>query len=211
MSRAGVDATTRRRPLLTAAACLLLATGLLLGFLALTRPGTPEPAAAWQPPPAVVEPVVSAPTLASRPVAGVPVRLVVPPLDVDTAVEPIAAAGAVLTPPGDPRRVGWWRDGARPGDGLGSILVTGHTVHTGGGAFDHLGRLRPGDRVDVGTAHGWRHYRVTQTLFLTTGQLAARSAALFAQDGPERLVLVTCAAWDGAEYAGSTVVLADPV
>jgi hypothetical protein len=41
--------------------------------------------------------------------------------------------------------------------------------------------------------------------------LASQSEALFAQEGPSRLVLVTCAGWDGAQYHGNTVVIARPL
>ena len=52
----------------------------------------------------------------------------------------------VLVPPADPQRVGWWGEGAAPGE-RGRALVAGHTVHTGGGALDDLETLEPGDRV----------------------------------------------------------------
>ena len=58
----------------------------------------------------------------------------------------------VLTPPSDPQELGWWADGARPGDPRGSALVTGHTVSTGGGALDDLEDLDEGDRILVHSA-----------------------------------------------------------
>ncbi|HEU4512288.1 MAG TPA: class F sortase, partial [Nocardioidaceae bacterium] len=69
---------------------------------------------------------------------GVPRRVVVPRLGVDAPVVGIDAPGGVLLPPDDPQVLGWWRSGAKPGARYGSALVTGHTVSSGGGAFDDL-------------------------------------------------------------------------
>ena len=139
-----------------------------------------------------------------------PVRLVAERLRVDALVAPIESADGVLVPPSDPQQVGWWRSGARPGDRSGRILLTGHTVHTGGGAFDDLELLRRGDRLRLRTTDGWLAYRVLRTEFLTVAELARRSSRLFRPGGPERLVLVTCEGWDGSGYDGNTVVVAAP-
>lgn len=132
-------------------------------------------------------------------------------LGIDAPVVPVRADGGVLLPPDDPQQLGWWSDGRKPGAGNGRVLITGHTVSTGGGAFDHLDRLRRGDVVDVRTRSGERDYRVSSVTYLTLDQFAARSQRLLRHDGPERLVLVTCDDWDGTTYRGSTVVTATPV
>ncbi len=132
-------------------------------------------------------------------------------LRVDVPVTPIAASAGVLLPPGDPQQLGWWNGGAEPGSGRGRVLITGHTVQAGGGAFDDLARLRIGDVVDVRTATGTRHYAVTLIQYLTIEDFARRAPELLRATGPERLVLVTCDGWDGESYEGSTVVIAEPV
>jgi LPXTG-site transpeptidase (sortase) family protein len=88
--------------------------------------------------------------------------------------------------------------------------VTGHTVHTGGGAFDDLETLSPGDRVAVRSAAGVRAYRVGTVEVLSRDELARRSADVFGRTGPARLVLITCEDWDGTGYRSNVVVTAQP-
>jgi LPXTG-site transpeptidase (sortase) family protein len=139
------------------------------------------------------------------------VRLVVPRLHVDAPVVPIGAPGRVLVPPGDPQVLGWWDGGAVPGAAHGGALVTGHTVHTGGGAFDDLETLRPGDPVRVRTARGTIRYAVTGVTVYRKASLARDAAKVFRQRGPGRLVLITCEDWNGTTYLSNAVVFADPV
>jgi LPXTG-site transpeptidase (sortase) family protein len=168
-------------------------------------------------PPYVVEPVtrIRAAGQSQRPDrsphAGVPVRIVVPRLHVDAPVVPISAAGRMLVPPGDPQTLGWWDGGAVPGAAHGGALITGHTVHTGGGAFDDLEALRPGDRVRVRTAVGRVRYVVTGVTVYRKISLARDAERVFRQSGPGRLVLVTCEDWNGSVYLSNAVVFADPL
>jgi LPXTG-site transpeptidase (sortase) family protein len=168
-------------------------------------------------PPYLVEPRVelraaAAPPRHERlPHAGRPVRLVVPRLHVDAPVVPIGAPGRVLVPPGDPQVLGWWDGGAVPGAAHGGALVTGHTVHTGGGALDDLETLRPGDPVRVRTARGTIRYAVTGVTVYRKASLARDAAKVFRQRGPGRLVLITCEDWNGTTYLSNAVVFADPV
>lgn len=142
---------------------------------------------------------------------GAPERLQVPALGIDAPVVPIGAPGGVLTPPSDPQVLGWWADGARPGARRGSALVTGHTVHAGGGAMDDLERLGAGDRVWMRTDRGRIGYEVRTVVVLGKGQLAERAANVFDQDVGGRLVLITCEDWNGVEYLSNVVVTASPV
>lgn len=141
---------------------------------------------------------------------GAPVRLGIPALDVDVPVDSILAPGGVLTPPSDPQTLGWWADGARPGDPRGSALVTGHTVSTGGGALDDLETLDPGDGIRVRSANTSTSYAVETVEIYAKGDLAERAEALFDQSVPGRLVVVTCEDWDGDEYLSNVVVTAAP-
>lgn len=143
--------------------------------------------------------------------AGRPVRLTVPALGVQSAVVPISGNSGELLPPSDPRVLGWWQEGAQAGAAHGATVITGHTVHTGGGSFDHLDTLRPGDAVDVRTGAGSIHYVVRRVRVLATAALAREAARIFAPDGRGRLVLVTCDDWNGSEYLSNAVVVATPV
>ena len=166
------------------------------------------------------QPIVPATTFAAAPRPdpppaeplpdGRPLRVGVPELGIDAPVVPITAPGGVLTPPDDPQVLGWWSAGAQPGARRGSALITGHTVHTGGGALDHLEQLRTGDRVWVTTDAGRIEYAVTGVDVLGKGELAQRAPAIFDQSVQGRLVLVTCEDWNGVEYLSNVVVTAAP-
>jgi LPXTG-site transpeptidase (sortase) family protein len=143
--------------------------------------------------------------------AGVPQWIQVPRLQVSSPVVPISMAGGGLVPPSNPSTIGWWEEGSQPGAARGAAVLTGHTVHTGGGAFDHLSALLPGDTVRVRTAAGELRYRVVSVTDYRTHALAAHALELFQRTGPGRLVLVTCSQWTGTEYLANTVVQAVPV
>jgi LPXTG-site transpeptidase (sortase) family protein len=115
-----------------------------------------------------------------------------------------------LIPPSDPQQLGWWSDGAKTGAKQGSALITGHTVHTGGGALDNLERLRPGDRVTVRTGRGAIAYDVRTVQVYRKGSVARHAERLFSQEVAGRLVLVTCEDWDGTRYLSNVVVVARP-
>jgi sortase (surface protein transpeptidase) len=115
----------------------------------------------------------------------------------------------------DPHVLGWWRAGARPGAGAGTIVVDGHvdSWRRGFGALFRLRELRPGDAVRVRDAAGrWHSYRVMARRQYSKEQLPSRQ--VFAQQGRERLVLITCGgSFDRAtrQYADNVVVYALPV
>jgi LPXTG-site transpeptidase (sortase) family protein len=141
---------------------------------------------------------------------GVPRRVVIERLRMDAPVVPISTVGNALTPPSDPQQLGWWSAGARTGARQGSALVTGHTVHTGGGAMDDLERLRTGDRVTVYTSRGIIPYDVRSVNVFGKGSIARHAQRLFSQEVRGRLVLVTCEDWDGTRYLSNVVVVAKP-
>jgi LPXTG-site transpeptidase (sortase) family protein len=142
---------------------------------------------------------------------GVPRRVVIERLGVHAPVLPISTVGDVLIPPSDPQQLGWWSAGARAGARWGSALVTGHTVHTGGGALDNLERLRPGDRIRVRTVRGTIAYDVRTVRTFRKGSVARHARRLFSQEVVGRLVLITCEDWDGIRYLSNVVVVARPV
>lgn len=201
-----------------AASALLFAAGLLVVWAgsnvptdapAQTRPG---PAASLAVIPVPTEVPTSAPGATTGPRSGErPESVVVPALGADAAVTAIQLEGSALTPPADPQVVGWWSQGARPGASTGSAVFTGHTVLAGGGAFDDLEELVPGDEVVVRTAAGPLAYEVVSVRVLGRDELARRSAVIFDQSGPARLVVITCEDWDGTSYLSNVVVTARPV
>lgn len=200
------------------AVALMLIGSAVSGFRARERVAVPD-AARVVAAPYLVEPEVriqavaatEAPRPARSPEAGRPTRLVVPRLRVDAPVYPIGTSGGVLTPPSNPQTLGWWQGGAVPGAAHGGSLITGHTVHTGGGAFDDLETLHAGDDVRVRTDRGVIRYAVTGVTIYRKASLAHDAAKIFRQSGPGRLVLITCEDWNGSIYLSNAVVFADPV
>lgn len=158
-----------------------------------------------------VESTSTEPAPRPAPAPGIPRRLVVPRLGVDASVVPISAPGGVLLPPSDPQTLGWWRDGARPGAARGGALITGHTVSTGGGAFDDLETLRRGDEVRVRTSDRVLRYEVTGMRIYRKARIARDAEQLFSQTVPGRLVLITCEDWNGSYYESNAVIFADRV
>lgn len=114
----------------------------------------------------------------------------------------LSLTGSALVPPSDPRVVGWW--GRRAGARQGTTLLVGHTVHDGGGALDDLEDVPLGTTIKVG-----RHrYTVTSNKVISKATLAAQAERLFNQQGPHRLVIVTCEGYDPVTgHYDSNVVL----
>jgi LPXTG-site transpeptidase (sortase) family protein len=125
-------------------------------------------------------------------------------------VVPIKSQDRVLDPPKNPDLVGWWSEGAAPGDDIGSAVVVGHTVSTGGGVFDDVDTLGPGDTVEVDNGDGTLNYRIDSVEVLPKGELARQAETLFDQSVDGRLVLVTCEDWDGEVYHSNVVAVALP-
>ncbi|ROR91508.1 class F sortase [Nocardioides aurantiacus] len=142
-----------------------------------------------------------------------PTRLVVPALGVRAPITPIEVSpSGVLDPPEDVDVVGWWKRSVRPGATRGQTVLTGHTVHTGGGVLDKLGKLRPGQVVRVVTPRGAMVYRTTRVETLSKAELAERSTSLFGQDRQRtRLVLITCTDWNGSDFESNIVAFARPL
>ncbi len=164
--------------------------------------------------PFVVEPEVSIEAAAEpepqpAPATGRPTRLLVPRLGVDAPVIDIGVVDGVLLPPSDPQTLGWWSAGAEPGALRGGALITGHTVHTGGGAFDDLETLEVGDRVQVRTGKGTIGYAVSGVTIYRKASLARDAARVFSQTVPGRLVLITCEDWNGSGYDSNAIVFAE--
>lgn len=144
-----------------------------------------------------------------RDAPGTPRRIQIPALSVSARVVGIQLEGRTLVPPSNPRVIGWWADGARPGAARGSALLTGHAVRRGTGAFDELGALSRGSTVVVGTDSSRLTYRVTSVTTYRKRALARSAARVFDQSIPGRLVLVTCEDWNGSVYLSNVVVIAE--
>ncbi|HEY7489429.1 MAG TPA: class F sortase [Streptosporangiaceae bacterium] len=130
---------------------VLLAAGLMAMGLGLRGPAGPPQPPAWAATTRAVDhggPVLtrSAPLLVTVPAIGVRAPLERLGLERD---------GSVQVPPADrPGQAGWYGGGPSPGE-RGAAVILGHVDSANGPAvFYDLGRLRPGDRVEVDRADG---------------------------------------------------------
>jgi hypothetical protein len=136
------------------------------------------------------------------------------PGDRTATVVPVTATQGALAVPDDPSVLGWWSTGARPGSGVGSVVVDGHvdSARDGLGVFAALRALTVGQRVEVVDQAGRRwSYRVTGRRSYPKTALA--DSDVFDQSVSERLVLVTCGGvFDRVtrHYADNVVVYARP-
>lgn len=155
----------------------------------------------------------AAPSAPWLPSPGDPVGLEIPKIKLASRIVPIEMGkDQVLHPPQDTDRTGWWRRSARPGSTRGQILLTGHTVHSGGGVMNRLGDLEAGDTVRIRTRKELTTYRVIQISTWTREQVADTANELFGQNvNHRRLVLVTCTDWVDGEYTRNIVAFAEPI
>ncbi|HET7736799.1 MAG TPA: class F sortase [Nocardioidaceae bacterium] len=175
-----------------------------------TTSTAPENTPSTPPPSAQQEPTTSFTGPSASPARGVPRLLTVPHLGIQSTVRRIATSGGVLTPPEDAREVGWDVASAAVGSAYGSSIITGHTVHTGGGALDELDDLDVGDKVMVTTDKGRIRYVVSSVSEFTKQEMVKAIPRLYSGDVPGRLVLITCTDWNGVDYDANTVVFARP-
>jgi hypothetical protein len=100
-----------------------------------------------------------------------------------------------LDVPLDPKTVGWWSPGARPGAKKGTAILAGHINYAGvEGALANIGSLNPGDDVFVWGLNKGKEQRLH---FVITGVRTYDKEGLpykeiFNQNIAGRLILVTC-------------------
>ncbi|MGW1230284.1 class F sortase [Streptomyces sp. NPDC002530] len=126
------------------------------------KPPAPPAAAAPASSPAAAVPRQASPSPSPTPAApalsrSVPTRLRIPAIAVDAPFTPlsIGPSGRLdAPPPNDKNLVGWFKDGATPGE-RGASIVAGHVdTTTGPAVFLQLRFLRPGSTLDITRADG---------------------------------------------------------
>lgn len=138
----------------------------------------------------------------------------IPSIRIDAQVDPVrVGADGVLGIPEQPTVLGWWTGGAMPGAGRGTVVVDGHldSRRYGTGPLVRLGQLQPGDRAVLSAGKQRREYAVSALRVYRKTTLPY--AQIFAQDVPERLVLVTCGGSysRGQGWDSNVVVYLEPV
>jgi LPXTG-site transpeptidase (sortase) family protein len=192
---------------------LLTAAGVACLGWGLTRDAQARPTQLLAAAPAPIPTTGIADSAARRPRADageVPVRVSIPAIGLQAPVTAVMPVATVLSPPSESWIVGWWAGGASPGSAKGAVLLAGHTVAEGGGAFEGLGRLVEGARVTVATGTGVTQYAVSRVRVVSRAGFAGWAPRLTSSAGVARLVLVTCSGWDGTRFRSNTVVVARP-
>ena len=161
-------------------------------------------------------PVIDATLGATVVVTPPPVRLVVPDVGIDMAVDPVGVRDdGEMEIPEDADRAGWYQFGPAPADPAGATVVAAHvdSVQTGIGQFARLRDVPVGATVTVTSADGTPHdYRV-----VAVEKIAKDGAPVdqwFDRSGAPRLVLVTCGGTfrrDIGHYTDNVVVTAEPI
>lgn len=134
----------------------------------------------------------------------VPTRLAVPAIKVNAPVEERGTVrstnpftGQVVDGFGVPASMSttaWWSDGPKPGSGQMAVILGHEQVGGGYGVFNDLGRLRPGDEVDLFDAGGavLRLHVLAAPLTGLDKSTSALSDALNGHPAGADVALVTC-------------------
>lgn len=155
------------------------------------------------------EPPAKGPDRRSR-----PNRFQAPAAGIDLSVVPVGVAdNGLMVLPETISQVGWYEFGARPADRAGSTVLAGHvdTIREGLGPLARLRDLEPGSELIVSAQQADpRRYRVASVRRISKARV--RLPELFARDGAERLVVITCGGpFDRRTgYRDNVVVVAEP-
>lgn len=158
---------------------------------------------------AATAPPVAEPTASEF--AGEPRKIVAPAIGLDADVLPIRVVDGALTPPRDAAKLGWDEGTSIAGAAEGTSVVAGHTLSGKAGALADLGSFVAGDRIAVLTGKGQIDYVVRSVDTYRKAAIGEVIPELYAADGPNLLVLITCSDWTGTRHLDNTVVVAEPV
>ncbi|MDD5731380.1 MAG: class F sortase [Patescibacteria group bacterium] len=144
---------------------------------------------------------------------GVPVRIKIPSINVDAAVERVGLKNdGSMDVPKDPMNTGWYEPGPRPGE-LGSAVMDGHVDWWYGATavFAGLKEVKPGYVIIVEDDTGKTIPFIIREI-RTYGATDNATDIFISNDGKPHLNLITCAgAWDiyTNQYSNRLVVFAD--
>lgn len=133
-----------------------------------------------------------------------PTRITIPRLKATAPIVKVATEPTgELEIPENPKVVGWWSPGARPGATKGTSVIAGHINFKGvQGTLGKIGKLRDGDTVDVYGKYNASDKKVTfkVTAVRTYHKKSLPYREIFDQSVPGRIALVTC----GGPFDAST-------
>jgi len=129
--------------------------------------------------------------------ADLPARLVMPAIQLDSAIEPMALVetGGVYEWIAPDKAVGWHDTSALPGQ-VGNLVLSGHNASLGGQIFRNLYRAKVGDRFTIRTGQRAFIYEIAERHVLrelfTSRATRQANAAWIGEFPDERVTLVTC-------------------
>lgn len=146
---------------------------------------------------------------------GVPVRITIPSIALDAAIEEVAlASDGSMDVPKHPLDTGWYALGPRPG-AVGSATIDGHVSWLNGATavFANLNKVQPGDVISVEDDKGRIiSFMVRQSRMYDA---AADATSVFSSnDGKAHLNIITCdGVWDThtKQYSKRLVVFSERV
>jgi len=138
-----------------------------------------------------------------------PVSLTVPAIKVAAPVAPVGQArdGSIAVPPLERHNeTGWYDRGPTPGE-PGPAVIVGHVdTKSGPSVFYDLGKLKPGDLIEVARAdRSVVVFKVDTVEHFPKDRLPAER--IYGHDGPAGLRLITC----GGQFIGGRTGYADNV
>ena len=179
---------------MTALITAVIAVGIIAALSWIPRPPPERPA-----PDATAHSDDMSPLVSETPIAvreREPVFLRIPALGIESPVERTSmdSTGAIRVPE-DVTTTGWFTGSRRLEASRGPLILVGHrdSAAQGSGALFGIEELQPGALVTVtGSDGGQRDYLVSSVEFIDKGDLPAEAARIFGDQGPHRLVLITC-------------------
>ncbi len=147
-----------------------------------------------------------------------PNRIEIPRLKESAPIKQVGTSGdGELEIPLNPKIVGWWRYGAKPGAKQGTAILAGHVNYSGvEGSMAKIGKLDPGDLVYVYGTHNADHrakVRFSVTGVRTYHKTRLPYRQIFDQKSVGRIAIVTCGGpFDAStgNYLDNIVVFAVP-
>lgn len=148
---------------------------------------------------------------AQKEIQRLPVRLMIPSINVDAAIEYVAhTPEGAMDVPSNTKDVGWYELGPSPGE-IGNAVISGHFDGREGksGVFNNLNELKTGDKLYIINDQGSTITFVVQESRLYT---PGHADEVFLPNGGVHLNLITCdGVWnkDKKSYSKRLVVFAD--
>lgn len=191
-------------PLLILLAVLVISMALLISFI--PKDSFPRGAAL------LIEKTI-APLKQEEPMIPLPMRLRIPAVNVDAAIEQAGLAiNGTMGTPQSPADTVWFNLGPRPGE-TGSAVIAGHFGWKEGrpAVFDNLHQLQKGDKLFVEDEKGATIVFVVRELRIYYEDQDA-SDVFSSSDGKAHLNLITCEGiWDSMKksYSNRLVLFTD--